>query len=125
MALKTVPESKAEHQERVRGYNDTFLVCRDLRHSWEVFGHWRNGAYISRRLVCSRCSTERIDFWTPSGIRENARYIYPDDYCLKGDHIEFQELRKEVLRRTDVYTSEDEMIEAVFSTNGKKRRRSA
>jgi hypothetical protein len=85
--------------------DERFIQCRDIRHTWKVarnfhqvtagqdgasarMGHYR---YVERKLVCTRCSTERTEAYA---VIESARwsalrrlsvsYSYPDGYQLHG-----------------------------------------
>lgn len=121
----TVSELKAAHRERLQGYSDTFLMCRDLRHAWDPpSALWREGRRVCRRIECGRCGTQRIDRWTPSGLREQPSYIYPDNYRMQGDVYPTNEIRLEVMSRLSIFDSEDTMIESAFG-NTRKRKASA
>lgn len=114
-ASQTVTETKAQHAERLRGYSDTFLMCRDLRHAWEPSGLWREGGRVRRRLTCSRCHTQRVDCWTRFGQREQPKYIYPDDYQMKGSTYDTTEIRVEVMHRLSVFSNEQTMIQSMLA----------
>ncbi len=94
--------------------DESFLLCRDVHHSWTVSKYASGGGGgIERVLECARCGTERVDVWTLSGARISAHYRYPDGYQFR--HVEDAgdrtALRREVLRRAGV------------STGGRRRRR--
>lgn len=86
--------------------DETYLLCRDVHHSWNVSGyHAVGGGAVERLLECARCGTERIDEWTLGGARLRSFYRYPDGYQYRG--VDLTEdprmaLRREVLRRAGV-----------------------
>lgn len=121
-AKQTVSETKTQHAERLRTYNETFLICRDLRHAWEPSALWRDKGKVKRRLSCDRCGTQRVDCWTRWGEREAPRYIYPDAYQLKGDVYAAKEIRVEMMSRLSVFDSEETMIESVFAAAPRRGR---
>jgi|PlaIllAssembly_1097288.scaffolds.fasta_scaffold39872_6 hypothetical protein len=77
----------------------THLQCRDIRHLWKVTKDLHvtaqatkeNLMEVERHLVCTRCKTERADFYQVRTDRwgltrmENlgSRYSYPKDYLIK------------------------------------------
>lgn len=86
--------------------DESFLLCRDVHHSWTVDGyHAVGGGSVERHLVCERCETERIDEWTLGGARLRSWYRYPDGYQFRridsADDPRMA-LRREVLRRAGV-----------------------
>ena len=124
---RTASEEKAQHEESLHAYEDTFLECRDLKHSWKRQGAWNEGTRICRRLVCTRCEMVRIDRWRPNGYREVPRYIPPPGYYLKGDSYTPVEVRREVISRIELFGSEADLMASLTgrrsrrSTNGKVR----
>jgi hypothetical protein len=62
----------------------TFLLCRDIGHSWRPF----TAEYVAadrqyrRTLRCSRCKADRVQRLSTSGHVESTHYEYPDDYLL-------------------------------------------
>ena len=86
--------------------DETFLLCRDVHHSWTVSGyHAVGGGAVERTLLCERCETERIDEWTLGGARVRSWYRYPDGYQFRGvdgSDDPRMALRREVLRRAGV-----------------------
>lgn len=100
-------------------YDETYLLCRDLRHAWVVEGFFRDQDGVRRRLNCLRCHTQRIDLWSPSGIRIKNRYKHPDGYRISGG-VASDVVRREELRRVEVFANEDEMLASLFS--GRKKR---
>lgn len=111
----------------LKTYNETYLECRDLRHAWRLLGFYKQGSgQLGRRLACTRCNTVRHDIWSNSGERIKAQYDYVDGYSLKGSGgIEQHDVRREQIRRANVqgvFRTEDELIEAVYTGNGRIRR---
>jgi hypothetical protein len=110
-------------------YDDTFLECRDLRHSWVALGFYRHNGHVQRQLQCSRCMTTRTDTWTPGGGRaRNGRYRHATGYLLSGKPRNMSQgemnerVRAEVIRRHKVYTSEEQMLNALFgASKGRKK----
>lgn len=84
----------------------TYLLCRDVHHSWTVVGYSTiGGGAVARTLRCERCETERVDEWSLQGARIRSYYAYPDGYQFRG--VDFSDdprmaLRREVLRRAGV-----------------------
>jgi hypothetical protein len=79
------------------------LVCRNVRHAWTI-KHFQQVDYaelqehhllkwdqvIARRLVCSRCATERVEYYgrdtkTRPFSKVKARYVYPQGYLYRGE----------------------------------------
>lgn len=88
--------------EALADLSPTYLLCRDVHHSWTIVG-WTaaTGGGVDRTLACSRCGTERVDRWSLSGMRIGSSYRYAEGYQLRGvedagDHTAW---RREVLRR--------------------------
>lgn len=116
-ATKRVPRRSlnAENEVDLTSYNEDFLLCRDLRHSWTPMGFFRNGSRIRRQLQCSRCTTTRVDTWEPNGARISNAYQYPEDYQLQGHgQLPLQLFRQEEMERFTIYETQDAMIEAAF-----------
>lgn len=74
---------------------DEWVICRDMRHAWEVendfhvtAGNKRMIREVQRILSCLRCRTERTETYhlaTNGGLEKvHQRYTYPDHYQLKG-----------------------------------------
>lgn len=109
-----------EVRSALRGYDDTWLECRDLHHAWKTVGIYRdhNGDRC-RVLRCDReCEVAAFDVISPTGARvKPRRYKYPDGY--KIGKLQTEELRVESIRRTKIYRSEAAMAAEAF--NGGKR----
>jgi hypothetical protein len=99
----------------LRDYDGTYLECRDLRHTWTVVGYYRVGPEIHRQLHCKRCPTVRTDRWGRNGDRLANSYNYPDGYQIRGANVSPHDVRIETLRRVNVYASEHEMVQALFT----------
>ena len=112
-----------EHAKQVRAYDDTYLLCRDLRHVWQLVGFYRGTDGTVRRLLdCERCGTERADRWKQSGERVSSSYSYADEYQVP-DGFDAYEVRLEVMHRATIYKSEAQMIEALTKAGSPKVRR--
>lgn len=106
----------------LRGYDDTYLLCRNLGHVWEIYGYFRGTqpGEVRRTLRCQRCETERVDRWLRgTGERLAGQYRYGADYRLEveGGHTPAVDVRLEVIRRFHVYANESQML--AHLTNGK------
>lgn len=107
----------------IGAYDDEFLDCRSIGHAWEVRGYYRDEGGLTRRwLECARCETERRDRWDgASGERYPASYHYTEGYkAPSGDPFSTIDVRLEVMRRVDVYATEDDMLASL--TNGRRHR---
>lgn len=115
-AVKRAAETLSETTQEM-------LDCRDLRHPWEVVGQpFYVGAEIRRKLVCLRCGTEATDRWTPKGKRVARAYKYAKGYQAKGVRIRPTDVRREVLKRVEVFDSEDAMMSWMVSGGRRARR---
>ena len=105
----------------LRGYDETFLLCRNLGHVWEILGYFRGApGEVWRDMQCTRCETERTDRWLRSGERLQGRYKYVTDYKLETDgRMVAVDVRLEVIRRATVYASENQMLQA--ATQGRRK----
>jgi hypothetical protein len=71
---------------------DPFLICRDLKHAWEVSEDYHEvvdqrdtSAFIAREVYCIRCDTVRSERYqlTKDGlVRSRTSYEYVDGYKL-------------------------------------------
>jgi hypothetical protein len=118
--VQPAPTPDFDAQVALTGYDERYLACRDLRHTWTVRGYFSSNGSIQRVLSCSRCATERIDTWGRSGERLTTAYHHPKGYLVSGGHIRPFEVRRETLSRVTVYSSEADMIAS--TTFGKSRR---
>jgi hypothetical protein len=71
----------------------SFLLCRDIRHSWTVGEDFHlypdvrepKTTFVARSLVCSRCHTERVTVYRQGRYRierERTFYRYAEGYQL-------------------------------------------
>lgn len=118
--LKSIQGEQYSAEEQLDGYDDTYLECRDLRHSWKIQGFFNYGGEVVRRLSCSRCKTVREDHWEPNGERISGRYKYPDGYSIRGSNVKAFDVRREVLHRVKVYANEEQMQQALFTSRQRK-----
>lgn len=90
-------------------YDETFLTCRDLMHSWRILGHFRSAGWGStkRLLRCERCRMERTDDF--DGVVVRHRYDQPEGYRIEDTRVSKADVRKEQLRRAHVFDTEEEM----------------
>lgn len=73
---------------------DNWIMCRDMRHAWEVNEDFHvskskgsKAVEIRRVLDCLRCETKRIEVyhqtkWGLEKVRQN--YDYPEHYQIHG-----------------------------------------
>lgn len=94
-------------------YDETFLLCRDVRHAWSIEGYYREHGTVRRKLHCLRCTTTRLDTWTPTGGRLRNQYSHPEGYRL-GKDIKLQDVRVEELRRVKVFANEEALLQSLF-----------
>lgn len=121
------PITKAAAEEAIAGtlHNlpESFLTCRDLRHSWRVQDNFLDvgmqvepGRHVTktvqRRLRCITCGTMRDDYYAliekpnfaPRLEKLSSQYKYPKDYQMRPgastrDLAVSQLVRYETLRR--------------------------
>lgn len=60
--------------------DDTFLLCRDVGHTWRPFRAAIEDSYYWRVMRCGRCKTERVQYLTMSGHIASGHYVYPEGY---------------------------------------------
>lgn len=80
-------------REAMTSVPDDFLVCRDLKHAWEVTEDFHEvtdnrdtHAFIGREVSCIRCDTVRSERYqlTKDGlVRSGTSYLYPEGYKLE------------------------------------------
>lgn len=86
-------ESKAvdEVEARLEELPQNFLLCRDIRHSWEIGENFHlyhdnrepKVTFVARSLRCTRCETERVTVYRQGRYRierERVFYRYADGY---------------------------------------------
>lgn len=74
---------------------DAWVMCRDMRHAWEVLVDFhvtaskgRTPHEVRRELICARCKTVRKEAYHPTryhGLEKvSQHYAYPEDYQITG-----------------------------------------
>ena len=76
------------------GLPDNWVICRDMRHAWDVLvdfhvteGTKRVIQEVRRELMCLRCETQRLETYHLGrfGLEKVAQhYRYPEHYQIKG-----------------------------------------
>lgn len=118
---KSIQGEQFDTSDALHSYDDTYLMCRDLRHSWSVVGYFDAGGYVNRRLACSRCPTTRTDrLERRTGARAHPKYDYPDDYKI-GGRVAASDVVREVLDRVTVYGSEEQLMTSMLAPRKRKR----
>jgi hypothetical protein len=91
-----INDEAARHalSEALSGVPENWLLCRGIRHSWDVIQDFHVTAKegrvvheIQRTLECSRCETQRIEKFvvTRDGLdKTGQKYEYPEGYQFKG-----------------------------------------
>jgi hypothetical protein len=104
----------------LKGYDDTYLDCRDLRHVWRSVGYWREpDGIVARLLRCQRCETERTDRWDRTSFdRHPSRYHYAKGYEIAmadgQQRTDAHDVRAEAVRRATVYANESSMLDSLM-----------
>lgn len=106
--------------ESLRHYDETYLMCRDLRHKWEVVGYYEGGGYVHRKLACERCPTTRTDRLERNGHRRHPVYDYPDDYRI-GGRVKPVDVLIETLHRVTIYGDEQQLMQSMFGPPSRRR----
>lgn len=72
-------------------YPQRNLDCRDLGHMWKpvsVYAIMASGngkvATYERKVKCMRCPTTRVDEYSFRGALDRRKYVYAEDYRLRG-----------------------------------------
>lgn len=81
MAAKNKRKALSNYLETV---DSTFLLCRDLGHSWKPLNAARIKDGFTRTLVCSCCGTQRSERLDRYGFVEGKNYTYQDGYRVEG-----------------------------------------
>ena len=110
--MPTIRPLKPDDQ-RLRGYGEEYLHCRNLGHVWRAVGYFQGEGVIKRRLECQRCETERTDRWEHDGSRRSGSSRYAEGYRLEGMAPASTQVRLELLRRATIYRSEADMLHAL------------
>jgi hypothetical protein len=82
----------------LKHYDKIFLKCRALRHAWRCLGVVPRGGQLVVRLKCRDCDTGKETVLTARGEIVSSRFIYPEEYRVKGG-FEGASVRREFARR--------------------------
>jgi hypothetical protein len=75
----------AEFQDRVAGYPEEYLSCRDFGHSWRpVTAEQGKGGVIKRTLGCANCDAQRNQTLDKFGYVLTNSYGYSAGYIMPG-----------------------------------------
>ena len=110
---------------RLKNYDDLYLMCRYRRHTWQHEGFFRatdnNGSkLVASQLICTTCNTRRRDWLAAKDGTVVARdYRHPAGFLFKYDGIErAQNIRVRqhdvalnMIGRADVYADEESFNE--------------
>lgn len=121
MATRRKPAQKPSAiPSALRNLEDRFLECR-LQHAFRTVGFYRSGdGYTRRRVECDRCGAIGKDTFTALGVRaKNRQYQLPVGYTIPGG-VELPTVRREVMRRATIFSSEEEML-ATFVGGPRKK----
>lgn len=89
----TTRMSLRDYRERLSEYNQDYLLCKDLRHLWQVQESYTPYAdtenWMHRVLTCARCGTTRTDTFflnkkTKRMERGGSTYRYPSGFSMRG-----------------------------------------
>ena len=89
----TAKMSLRDYRDRLHEYNQDYLLCKDLRHLWQVQQDYTpyedNKSWMLRVLVCVRCGTTRTDTFfvdkkTKRVSRGGSTYRYPSGFSMRG-----------------------------------------
>lgn len=100
--------------------SDDHLECRSYRYhalkKVRMF-YWKDGSGkgICRISVCTRCGTQRDDYYSRRGELVDRRYNRPDGYSIAGSGYLTSEvvMRELFARATDIAANESEFPEVV------------
>lgn len=86
--------------ERLEQWEDRFVTCRDLGHTWKLMDI-TDGSTVVREFICRGCSAVRWQaIKRSSGVIISNRYRYPKGYLLeRGAGISRRDIRVEALNR--------------------------
>lgn len=80
-------------RDGLRDLPDNWVLCRDMRHAWEILNDFHvvatpgGSSDIRRELVCVRCETVRRESFENNlyGLNKTSvAYIYPEKYMIHG-----------------------------------------
>lgn len=83
-----------EYRSQLAEYDDAYLRCRSLRHSWEVLQGFtaadQSSGHTVRTLECQRCAARRVDHFKLSKADKEPRlermystYTYPAGFAIQ------------------------------------------
>jgi hypothetical protein len=79
-----------QYKDALRVYDEDFLLCKDMRHQWELVQPYekKRSGWVTRVLECSRCGTLRTDTYAIINNERLARagstYRYPTGFSMRG-----------------------------------------
>lgn len=84
--LTVVEADASEVEQFAASLKQSWLLCRELGHTWKprTARYIKNQRVYERTLVCSRCTTERLQLLDGSGHVVSSQYRHPDGYLHKG-----------------------------------------
>jgi hypothetical protein len=98
-------ELPPDPERMIGGFEDRWLICRDIGHSWKPGALHKTAEhiYFRRELACRNCKTVRTDVYSLWGSRVGSpTYRYPDGYQLSGLRdwgVSRDDFRREVMKR--------------------------
>lgn len=84
------PMTLKQYRQVLHEYDDSYLQCKDIRHSWQIDSpyHRTPEGWVIRVLSCTRCGTVRTDTFAVTGGNRLARvsnsYRYPAGFSIRG-----------------------------------------
>lgn len=79
------PQRTVDITDAIASMPTTFVVCRDLRHSWDPYTAFKIKGGYDEQFRCSKCGTIKRRILNAYGdIVETPPYEYPDGYRIKG-----------------------------------------
>lgn len=98
--LRVVPVPEPDKTaEQLHHYDDTYLDCRGLAHTWASVGFFADAGHISRLARCTHCGTEKIVTMRQNGALVQSRYAHPEGYLFKEGGVSKADVRHEVIVR--------------------------
>jgi hypothetical protein len=85
---------------------DSYILCRTLGHAWEDFPNgephsdWARSAQGILMLRCTRCTTQRFDYFGRHNEIIYRNYVYPEQYASIPGQGTRPNLRGELFRRS-------------------------
>lgn len=93
MSKQSARMSLVEYREKLHAYEHRYLLCKDIRHVWQVDIPYTNDAenqsWVYRVLSCQRCGTTRTDYFHLNAKSDRlergySTYRYPTDFSMRG-----------------------------------------